>query len=122
MSAVPALGRGGVTRSGMTVSASRPASTSVCVLAAKERGLTSPSSTEVEMHWIAEERTSDPSHPRWAPTLVDDGLMFSLPILFNTEVDCLQYITKIPSGEWMDSATIRKLRAAHIDGQEATDE
>lgn len=50
------------------------------------------------MHWTAEETGSD----RWAPTLVDDGLMFRLPILFDTEQACLDYIATIPAGDRID--------------------
>ena len=50
------------------------------------------------MHWTAEETGSD----RWAPALVDDGLMFRLPILFDSEEACLAYIAKIPAGARID--------------------
>lgn len=56
------------------------------------------------MHWVAEHTSAESGETGWAPTLVDDGCMFGLPILFSTEEECRAYIATIPAGAHSDGS------------------
>lgn len=53
------------------------------------------------MRWIAESTDEG-----WQPTLEGDGCMFSLPLWFNSEEACSEFIEAIPAGAQQDGQRV----------------